>query len=38
MWHDERLGMPAEAKRHYVTGRDWAGPERLPAAEARHLL
>ncbi len=34
----ERLGMPAEAERHYVTGRDWAARERLPVEEARCLL
>ncbi len=34
----ERLAMPAEAERHYVTGRDWAGRERLPIEEGRCLL
>ena len=34
----ERLGMPAEAERHYVAGRDWAGREGLPVEEGRCLL
>ncbi len=34
----ERLGMPAEAERHYVTGRDWAGREGLPVEQGRCLL
>ena len=34
----ERLGMPVEAERHYVAGRDWAAREGLPVEEGRCLL